>query len=342
MKEKEPKLTKPETSNDNDEVMLDITLRPQKLEDFVGQNHIKENLKIAMEAARKRQEPIEHVLLYGNPGLGKTTLAHIIAREMGGGIKITSGPALEKVGDLAAILSNMQAGEILFIDEIHRLNKSIEEVLYPAMEDYSLDIIIGSGPAAKTIRMPLERFTLIGATTRTSAISAPLRDRFGHSFHLNFYEPQDIEKIVERNAKILSADIEHEAKNTIATRARHTPRIANRLLKRVRDYAEVKHNGKINLDAAQGALAMLGIDELGLDEIDRKILKTMIEKFAGGPVGLNTIAASIAEEMDTIENIYEPYLLQLGFIERTPRGRKTTPAAHKHLGFKPPTEQTLL
>jgi len=273
-KSNQNELTTPKASSD--EIMLDITLRPQNLDDFIGQNHIKENLSIAMQAAKKRGESMDHVLLYGNPGLGKTTLAHIIAREMGNGIKVTSGPALEKVGDLAAILSNMQAGEVLFIDEIHRLNKSIEEILYPAMEDYSLDIIIGSGPAAKTIRMPLEKFTLIGATTKTSLISSPLRDRFGHSYHLNFYEPEDIEKIVERNAKILTSNIENDAKQAIASRARHTPRIANRLLKRVRDFAEVKYSGKINLDAAEGALKMLGIDELGLDEIDRKILKTMI------------------------------------------------------------------
>ena len=329
-------LTTPEASND--EVMLDITLRPQKLGDFVGQQKIKDNLTIAMDAAKKRKEPIEHVLLYGNPGLGKTTLAHIIAREMGGGIKVTSGPALEKIGDLAAILSNMQTGEVLFIDEIHRLNKTIEEVLYPAMEDQSLDIIIGSGPSAKTIRMPLERFTLIGATTKTSLISAPLRDRFGHTFHLNFYNPEDIGQILERNAKILSSDMNEDAKNTIACRARRTPRIANRLLKRVRDYAEVKHDGKISIEAANGALDMLGVDELGLDEVDRNILKALIEKFQGGPVGLNTLAASIGEEMDTIENIYEPFLLQLGFLERTPRGRKATPSAYQHLGFNPPAE----
>jgi len=334
--ETEENLTTPEASND--EVMLDITLRPQKLSDFVGQQKIKDNLTIAMDAAKKREEAIEHVLLYGNPGLGKTTLAHIIAREMGGGIKVTSGPALEKIGDLAAILSNMQAGEVLFIDEIHRLNKTIEEILYPAMEDHSLDIIIGSGPAAKTIRMPLERFTLIGATTKTSLISAPLRDRFGHSFHLNFYNPEDIGQILERNAKILSSDMNEDAKNTIACRARRTPRIANRLLKRVRDYAEVKHDGKISIEAANGALDMLGVDELGLDEVDRNILKALIEKFQGGPVGLNTLAASIGEEMDTIENIYEPFLLQLGFLERTPRGRKATPSAYQHLGFNPPAE----
>jgi len=334
--QEEEKLTTPKASED--EVILDITLRPQKLGDFVGQKQIKANLEIAMSAAKKREEPIEHVLLYGNPGLGKTTLAHIIAREMGGGIKVTSGPALEKIGDLAAILSNMQEGEVLFIDEIHRLNKTIEEILYPAMEDYSLDIIIGTGPSAKTIRMPLEKFTLIGATTKTSAISAPLRDRFGHAFHLNFYTPEDIEQILERNAKILGSEMHPEAKKTIASRSRHTPRIANRLLKRVRDYAEVKNEGNIDKESASGAMDMLAIDHLGLDDVDRQILKTLIEKFSGGPTGLGTVAAAIAEERDTIENIYEPYLLQLGFLERTPRGRKATPSAYRHLSFEPKAE----
>lgn len=335
----EENLTTPEVGND--EILLDVTLRPRHLDEFVGQEQIKQNLAIAMAAAKKRDEALEHVLLYGNPGLGKTSLAHIIAREMNNGIKVTSGPALEKIGDLAAILSNMQKGEILFIDEIHRLNKTIEEVLYPAMEDYSLDIIIGTGPAAKTIRMPLEHFTLIGATTKTSSISAPLRDRFGHAYHLSFYEDKDIEKIIDRNAKILNTEIEPSAKNAIAKRSRHTPRIANRLLKRVRDYAEVKMNGLINEQAANEALQMLAIDNLGLDDVDRRILKTIIEKFAGGPVGLSTIGAAIAEEVDTLENIYEPYLLQLGFLERTPRGRKATPSAYLHLGLKAPQNSLL-
>ncbi|MBP6859443.1 MAG: Holliday junction branch migration DNA helicase RuvB [Candidatus Magasanikbacteria bacterium] len=338
--EEQPRLTTPEA--DTEEVTLDITLRPQKLEDFIGQAQIKQNLGISMQAANKRGEMLEHILLYGNPGLGKTTLANIIAREMNSNIKITSGPTLEKVGDLAAILSNLQNGEILFIDEIHRLNKTIEEVLYPALEDYSLDIIIGKGPAARTIRMPLAKFTLIGATTKIGMISAPLRDRFGHTFHLDFYNHEDIETILARNAKILTMDIESEAGALIAKRSRRTPRIANRLLKRVRDFAEVKHNGTVNKKIADEALNMLAIDELGLDETDRRLLETLIEKFNGGPAGLNTLAAAISEEMDTIESIYEPFLLQTGFLERTPRGRKATPAAYRHLGYDIPKNQTLL
>ncbi len=331
-----------ETAATNDEVILDITLRPQHLDEFVGQNQIKQNLNISIQAAKKRGEPLEHVLLYGNPGLGKTTLAHILAREMGASIKVTSGPALEKVGDLAAILSNLQEGEVLFIDEIHRLNKTIEEVLYPALEDYSLDIILGKGPAARTIRMPLNHFTLIGATTKLSLLSGPLRDRFGHTFHLNFYEQPDIETIVNRNAGILSVSIDPESTALVSSRARRTPRIANRLLKRVRDVAEVEANGQVTKAVTQRALGMLGIDEFGLDDIDRRLLTTMIEKFQGGPVGLNTIAAAIAEETETIETIYEPFLLQIGFLERTPRGRKATNAAYQHLGFAVPKIQTLL
>ena len=338
--EEQPRLTTPEA--DAEETVLDVTLRPQKLADFIGQAQIKQNLGISMEAANKRGEMLEHILLYGNPGLGKTTLANIIAREMNSNIKVTSGPALEKVGDLAAILSNLQNGEVLFIDEIHRLNKTIEEVLYPALEDYSLDIIIGKGPAARTIRMPLSKFTLIGATTKIGMISAPLRDRFGHTFHLDFYEHGDIETILTRNAKILGVDINQEAAKLIAERSRRTPRIANRLLKRARDFTQVRHNGKIDKSIADEALNMLAIDHLGLDEIDRRLLETLIEKFNGGPAGLNTLAAAISEEMDTIETIYEPFLLQMGFLERTPRGRKATPAAYAHLGYDAPKGQTLL
>ena len=285
-----------------------------------------------MEAAKRRNEPIEHVLLYGNPGLGKTTLANIIAREMGAGIKVTAGPVLERVGDLAAILSNLSEGDVLFIDEIHRINKTIEEVLYSAMEDYVLDIIVGKGPAARTLRMPLEKFTLIGATTKLSLLSSPLRDRFGHVYHLNFYEHEDIEKIINRNAKILGVELEEGAGQLISIRSRRTPRVANRLLKRIRDYAEVKHDGVINKNIAEEALKMLSVDHQGMDEVDRKILLAIIEKFSGGPVGLNTLSASISEEMDTIENIYEPYLLQIGMLERTPRGRKATKLAWEHMG----------
>lgn len=338
--EEQSRLATPEASVE--EVAFDITLRPQKLDDFIGQAQIKQNLGISMAAATKRGEMLEHILLYGNPGLGKTTLANIIAREMNSNIKITSGPALEKVGDLAAILSNLQNGEVLFIDEIHRLNKTIEEVLYPALEDYSLDIIIGKGPAARTIRMPLAKFTLIGATTKIGLISAPLRDRFGHTFHLDFYNHEDIETILNRNAKILNMTIEPEAGRLVAERSRRTPRIANRLLKRVRDFAEVRHNGLVNKKIAAEALGMLAIDELGLDETDRRLLQTLIEKFNGGPAGLNTLAAAISEEMDTIETIYEPFLLQTGFLERTPRGRKATAAAYTHLGYDTPKIQTLL
>lgn len=328
----EDRLTEPGLRSD-EEVILDTTLRPRCLGDFIGQEALKESLGIALAAAKKRGEVLEHVLLYGNPGLGKTTLASIIAREMGSAIKVTSGPALEKIGDLAAILSNLQTGEILFIDEIHRMNKTIEEVLYPALEDYSLDIILGRGPAARTIRMPLNRFTLIGATTKLSMISNPLRDRFGHTLHLSFYEPRDIEKIIARNAALLNVSVKPEAVPLIAERARRTPRIANRLLKRIRDVAEVEGGGAIDEAVASRSFRLLGIDEHGLDETDRRLLQALIEKFQGGPVGLNTLSAAIAEEMDTIETVYEPFLLQIGFLERTPRGRRATPSAYQHLGF---------
>ena len=276
--------------------------------------------------------------MHGCPGLGKTTLAHIIANEMGTNIKVTSGPAIERTGDLAAILTNLGQGDILFIDEIHRLNKVIEEVLYPAMEDYALDIVIGKGPSARILRLDLPKFTLIGATTRVSLISAPLRDRFGATFRLDFYQDEDIEKIIDRNAKILETEIEEAACHQIALRARKTPRVANRLLKRVRDYAEVKSDGKITEELANQALAMLEIDDLGLDDIDRKILKIIVEKFSGGPVGLNTLAAAIGEEMETLEDIYEPFLLQLGFLNRTLRGRTVTKLAYEHLGIAPKLE----
>ncbi len=337
----EDRLVTPE--NTGEEVVFENTLRPQSLSDFVGQENIKANLKIAIEAAKKRSEALEHVMLYGNPGLGKTTLAHIIAKEMNTNIRVTSGPTLEKVGDLAAILSNLQAGEILFIDEIHRINKTIAEVLYSALEDFALDIIIGQGPTARTIRMPLAQFTMIGATTKLSLLPGPLRDRFGHVLHLNFYEPSEIEQIVKHNASTLSVALDPDASSLIASRARRTPRIANRLLKRVRDYSEVKNDKNVvDKKLASEALAMLAIDEYGLDEIDRRLLTALIEKFNGGPAGLNTLAASVAEEMDTIETVYEPFLLQVGFLERTPRGRRATALAYKHLGFDIPTIQTLL
>ncbi len=315
---------------------FDITLRPQKLDEYIGQNKIKNNLEIFMEAARRRSEPIEHVLLYGPPGLGKTTLAHIIANEMNVNIRVTSGPAIEKTGDLAAILTNLQEGDILFIDEIHRLNKTIEEVLYPAMEDYALDIIIGKGPSARTLRLDLPKFTIIGATTRIGMLSHPLRDRFGNIYRLNFYNHEDIEKIISRNSKILNIETEEDAVSEIAKRARRTPRIANRLLKRVRDFAEVKSDGIVTKDISHQSLNALEVDELGLDEIDRRILKTIIEKFNGGPIGVNTLAAATFEETDTIEEIYEPFLMQIGFLHRTPRGRIATDDAYKHLGLTPP------
>ncbi len=325
-------------SEKKDEQAYDLSLRPKTLSEYVGQDKIKLNLEITIAAAKKRKEPIEHVLLYGAPGLGKTTLAHVIANEAQANIRVTSGPAIERSGDLAAILTNLEDGDILFIDEIHRLNKVIEEILYPAMEDYALDIIMGKGPSARTLRLDLSRFTIIGATTMASLLSAPLRDRFGIIHHLNFYDPKDINHIVNRSAGILGINIEPKADDLISQRARRTPRIANRLLKRVRDYCEVKGTGVITEKQCIEALNMLEVDELGLDSIDRKILETIIIKFKGGPVGLNTLAAATGEEMDTIENIYEPYLMQLGFLDRSPRGRIATDLGYKHLGLKIPEQ----
>lgn len=316
---------------------IEISLRPQTLQDYIGQSKIKKNLSVFIKAAKKRGEPLEHVLLSGASGLGKTTLAHIIAKEMNSNIKVTSGPALERSGDLAAILTNLEEGDIFFIDEIHRLNKNIEETLYSAMEDYALDIIIGKGPSAKTLRIDLPRFTIIGATTKIGMISAPLRNRFGNILHFDFYEYADIEQIILRNAKLLKVIIEQPAAHKLAQLSRRTPRIANRLLKRIRDYCEVHGNGIINIQLMNQALDMLGIDAKGLDHIDILILKTIIEKFHGGPVGLNTIAATTAQEEHTIEEVYEPFLIQLGFLERTPRGRKATPQAYQHLGIPLPS-----
>ena len=321
---------------------LDLSLRPKTLGEYIGQERIKANLNITITAAKKREEPIEHVLLYGAPGLGKTTLAHVIANEIGANIRVTSGPAIEKSGDLAAILTNLEKGDILFIDEIHRLNKTVEEILYPAMEDYALDIIMGKGPTARTLRLDLPRFTIIGATTMASLLSAPLRDRFGITHHLNFYELADIEKIIKRSAGILNIKIDATASEAIASRSRRTPRIANRLLKRVRDYCEVKGDGQITLADCLAAFKLLEVDELGLDLIDRRILETIVHKFKGGPVGLNTLAAATGEDMDTIENVYEPYLMQLGFLDRSPRGRMVTHLGYEHLGLRMPGTGSLV
>jgi holliday junction DNA helicase RuvB len=313
------------------EEKLEETLRPKKFSEYIGQNQVKDNLSITISAAKKRGEPIDHILLYGPPGLGKTTLAHVISYETGAAIRITSGPAIERPGDLASLLTNLEEGDILFIDEIHRLNKVVEEVLYSAMEDFVLDIVIGKGPSARSIRLDLPKFTLIGATTRVGLISSPLRDRFGIVNRLNFYETSEIEKIIRRSAKILGIKIDPAGATEVAKRSRKTPRIANRLLKRVRDYAQVKGTGEITIAAADAALETLAVDALGLDHTDRTLLLTMIEKFGGGPVGLSTIAAATSEETDTIEDVYEPYLIQIGFLERTPKGRKATPAAYAHL-----------
>ncbi|HBO99771.1 MAG: Holliday junction ATP-dependent DNA helicase RuvB [Candidatus Uhrbacteria bacterium GW2011_GWF2_41_16] len=322
-----------------EEQTFEIGLRPQTLEDFVGQQALKDNLHIVIQAAKGREEPLEHVLFYGNPGLGKTTLAHIIAKEMGAQMRVTSGPALERVGDLAAILSNLGHGDVLFIDEIHRMNKTIEEVLYPAMEDQVLDLIVGKGPTARTLRLTLERFTIIGATTRLSLLSSPLRDRFGMTYHLSFYEEGDMARIVERSANRLNVPMDKEAVYELAKRCRRTPRIANRLLRRVRDFAEVKGDGHISQTLALEALRLLEIDPSGLDQIDRQILETIIHKFSGGPVGVGTIAAATQEEVETIETVYEPFLIQLGLLHRTPRGRVVTPRAYEHLGLSVPLSQ---
>ncbi len=328
----ENKLIRPEIE-DVQEERLENSLRPQNLDEYIGQTKVKENMKIYIEAAQKRGEPLDHCLFYGPPGLGKTTIANIIANEMKSNIKITSGPAIEKPGDLAAILTALSEHDVLFIDEIHRLSKNVEEILYPALEDYTLDIVIGKGPSAKSIRIDLPKFTLIGATTKAGSLTTPLRDRFGIVHRLELYSTEDLSTIIKRSSQILKIEIDEESAIEIARRSRGTPRIANRLLKRVRDYAAVLGDGTINLKIAKHALNQLEIDELGLDEIDRKILETMITQYQGKPVGIESIAVSIGEEIDTIEDVYEPYLIQIGFITRTPRGRLVMPPAYKHLGY---------
>ena len=321
------------------EARQEVSLRPQYLDDYIGQKGVKENLKIFIEAARRRGEPLDHVLFYGPPGLGKTTLAGIIANELGVNIKITSGPAIERAGDLAAILTNLEENDVLFIDEIHRLNRSVEEVLYSAMEDYALDIIIGKGPSARSIRLDLARFTLIGATTRAGSLSAPLRDRFGVISKFELYTVEELTEIIRRTARILGVTADEDSLAEMAKRSRGTPRVANRMLKRIRDFSQVKGNGIIDMEITHEALEALGVDELGLERLDREILSGIIERFNGGPVGIDTIAASIGEERVTIEDVYEPYLIQTGLLYRTQKGRMVSPAGYKHMGLQPRGEE---
>jgi Holliday junction DNA helicase RuvB len=325
-----------------EESVVELSLRPQRLAEFIGQTKVKDSLRIYIDAATARREPLDHALFYGPPGLGKTTLAELIAREMGVNIRTTSGPALEKPGDLVGTLTNLREGDILFIDEIHRLRPIIEEFLYPAMEDYKIDIRLSEGPKAQTITMGIERFTLIGATTRFGMLTPPMRARFGIIERLNYYPAEDLEHIVRRSAEVMRVDVEAHGATEIARRSRGTPRVANRLLRRVRDYAQVKADGRITREVAANALMMLDVDEFGLDDMDARVLKTIIEKFDGGPVGLSTIGAAIGEDVSTIEEVYEPYLVQNGFLQRTPRGRVATPQAYRHFGYTPPTSQPAL
>jgi Holliday junction DNA helicase RuvB len=324
------------TAGSDDDAQYEAGLRPRVLNDYIGQDRVRENLHVSISAARQRGEALDHVLLYGPPGLGKTTLAYVIGNELQAPVRATSGPVLEKPGDLAAILTNLVDREVLFIDEIHRMAPQIEEILYPALEDYELDIMIGQGPSARSVKVPLQKFTLIGATTRAGLLTSPLRARFGIVHRLEFYELADMEEIVRRSARILGVPLVNDAATEIARRSRGTPRIANRLLRRVRDYAQVRADGTISADVADAALKLLEVDKYGFDEVDRKLLRTIIDKFSGGPVGVNSIAAAISEERDAIEDIYEPYLIQIGFLDRTPRGRVATPRAYEYFGLIPP------
>ncbi len=321
-----------------DDQSFDIALRPTSLQEYVGQESVKENLTIAIGAAKHRKEPLEHVLLHGSPGLGKTTLANVISKELGVNVRVTSGPALERAGDVAAILTNLGEGDVLFIDEIHRLPRTVEEILYPAMEEFAIDLVVGKGPAARTLRLDLSHFTLIGATTRLALLSSPLRDRFGHTYHLDFYSEEDISRILERSARLLKIPLQPEALALLASRSRRTPRVANRLLKRVRDFATVRAGGIVDAASTTGALEQLGIDQLGLDPSDRRTLLTIIDQFNGGPVGLSTLAATTGEDVRTLEDVVEPFLLQVGLLVRTPRGRVATPVAYQHLQREAPQD----